>query len=123
MKAQTEQEMREKWANRKSDPKYGAQTQVSKHTQGPWEACHDADGDYVIFAGEGVNHKIIAITNLDSETDEANAGLIAAAPDLLEALERIILAEFGSLKHPQIRHSGLWEGAVAAIRKAKGETQ
>jgi hypothetical protein len=37
MKAQTEQEIREKWANRKSDPKYGAPTETKHTTQEVWQ--------------------------------------------------------------------------------------
>lgn len=58
-----------------------------KFTPGPWRVDHDMDGDFVI----GSDAKpIIAITNLDHEDDEANGRLIAAAPQLYEALNVVL---------------------------------
>jgi hypothetical protein len=61
-------------------------------TPGPWHYEWDADGDHAIFAGSGV--PLIAVTNgylgdLDREQDEANARLIAAAPELLEIVRKV----------------------------------
>jgi hypothetical protein len=54
----------------------------------------------------------------DHETREANARLIAAAPDLLAALEGLfLLLDAGSLYEPQAY------AARAAIAKAKGGAQ
>lgn len=55
--------------------------------------------------------------------DEHDAALIAAAPDLYEALQRLIDIQNGP---PLIREAKEWQDAVdagtAAIRKARGET-
>jgi len=97
----------------------------SKHTPGPWEA---SEGEtYRRYDIEAVGG-IIAQTEGDTETDEANANLIAAAPDMLKALKDSILL---------IRHWGsgealsdarIWEkqesvckAICAAIAKAEGE--
>lgn len=40
--------------------------------------------------------------------------------ELAEALRAIVLAEFGTLNHPQIPHSRLWKRAVDALN-AKSE--
>jgi hypothetical protein len=55
---------------------------TNKHTPGPWRYWHE-DG----YCGElnAPNGSLIAA--FESEPHEANARLIAAAPDLLEALQ------------------------------------
>lgn len=80
---------------------------MSKHTPGPWrvgESCRVAD----IKAGYNA---LIARVEIESAGDrgDANARLIAAAPDLLEAL-----------KHA-LEDGDDWRGlAESAIRKAEG---
>jgi type VI protein secretion system component VasF len=60
-----------------------------------------------------------------SKADEANARLISAAPELLEALESI--AEYWNQdRNDQAMHDACWhaiETARAAIARAKGETK
>ena len=53
-----------------------------KHTPGPWIV----DTDYIIQDGGTSDENTIAIVG-DQEEWKANAHLIAAAPDLLEALK------------------------------------
>lgn len=55
----------------------------AKHTPGPWEKFEDKNG--VVRVG-GAEHSVASINNpfLDNE---ANARLIATAPELLEALK------------------------------------
>ena len=55
---------------------------MSKHTPGPWEAKEDEYGHWGIYASGG---ECIAIT--EEREDEANARLIAAAPDMLKLLK------------------------------------
>ena len=61
-----------------------------KGTPGPWERdvrdIYPAESDYeiaIVYDG-----KDTSILNLDKEVAEANARLIAAAPELLEALRK-----------------------------------
>lgn len=67
--------------------------------------------------------EVVAWLDLDTEESEANGNLIAAAPELLEALEGL-LAVAESHKEP-LHHACLMceriEAARAAIAKAKGE--
>ncbi len=63
---------------------------MTKHTQGPWkyEATSGA-----IFMDDGDVEALIASTNLESvsvEQGDADGQLIAAAPDLLDALKAIL---------------------------------
>jgi hypothetical protein len=86
---------------------------MDKHTQGPW--IIEAQG---IYANGG--HKRVATAmshehEIDWPTTMANARLIAAAPELLEALLRVLR---------DVASDGLdgWEDqARAAITKATGE--
>ena len=63
---------------------------MSKHSSGTWHACKHGDyGDYdgecrVIVADD---LRIVVVLGYDNEETDANTNLIAAAPDLLEALE------------------------------------
>jgi hypothetical protein len=60
---------------------------MSKHTPGPWGDVHgiiQATNNYIIA-------RIDAPVHLHNEITEANARLIAAAPDMLAALKEIIV--------------------------------
>ena len=83
----------------------------TKHTPGPWVI----DNDNVIYQ-EGTSEPIASAAPTADE--EANAWLIAAAPELLAALEfcaDALNTEAGGLYKAHI------EQARAAIAKAKGE--
>ncbi len=92
---------------------------TAKHTPGPWEVDHDA----IYCAGSGDT-----IAEIDFARDEysANARLIAASPDLLEALEAMV-ADCVALAESV--DAGFWDAekhapvikARTAIAKAKGE--
>ena len=80
---------------------------MSKHTPGPWK-------DY----GDCVGSKAGRICNL-IHTMEHNSALIAAAPTMLEALERIISEWKKGTYCPEwfLKNSG----AIEAIKAAKGK--
>jgi hypothetical protein len=82
----------------------------SKHTQGPW-AVSQQKGLTLFIVGEDEAIAEVPHANFNKETF-ANADLIAAAPELLAACERIL--ELG-----KDANCGLNEVA-AAIAKAKG---
>ena len=108
---------------------------MSKHTPGPWKfeiawagfsAIRGRDGQLIFGVAAGSDDE----RRLEPEI-EANAHLIAAAPDLLEALEdlRPILDAF---ERGQTRYADLMgeadlvpeiTKARAAIAKAKGKDQ
>ena len=85
------------------------------HTPGPWHRNIKAGGKYpVIFSGRS-QHVAIACQQQHGDETEANIDLIAAAPDLLNAL-RFILADENSTLDYETR---LIIGNV--INKATGE--
>jgi hypothetical protein len=104
---------------------------MSKHTPGPWKAVDHSHYPGVMVV-EGPEMPITIITSaIDIDFESymrrvANAHLIAAAPDLLEALEtlkrEIILSDVDMgyiASHFQVHI----DKASAAIARAKGESQ
>ena len=89
---------------------------MNKHTPGPWVVYEFVDG-YEIRSPEA---ECWVATASDPEAGwgaigrEEDARLIAAAPDLLEALERVkeTGVYFGAVPHDMVN---------AALAKAKGE--
>ena len=106
----------------------------SKHTPGPWVLGESSGGRH-FRAVNATDHSELATVVWVMEDDdtegapspecEANAHLIAAAPELLEALEYAVI-DFDNWaahedNHPH-EHLVVWaEKARAAIAKAKGE--
>lgn len=104
----------------------------AKHTPGPWSESETRDG--YIMGGEGDDRYTIANTLVRSGYPsqalrnhaemKANAQLIAAAPELLEALKA--LTEWGRTHtSPRDQNSphNLLIAACAAITKAEGRTE
>lgn len=97
------------------------------HTPGPWKYKREASiyspgahADYAIFCDRGtVGNAMRLIGGYDKPIEtESNARLIAAAPELLEALETIHTVVMGtSILKEQIIEAT----CDSAIRKAKGE--
>jgi len=87
-----------------------------KHTDGPWTAEPSVKGGYNIRDTDG-NVPGIARTygRYGAEEDEANARLIAACPDMYEALEEI--AGCGGTQISML----MKERVRALLAKAKGE--
>jgi hypothetical protein len=98
-----------------------------KHTPGPWSYSGDDDGDFVVW-GPGRDE---FLANVDQESfgpvppmkvafdiNQANARLIAAAPDLLEAL----VVALPWLSEDEVPSLAAKQLVKAAIRKARGET-
>jgi hypothetical protein len=93
------------------------------HTQGPWHVGA-GNGEGGIFAENGRTRLEIGGTTLypiaqmgrgwNEEEDEANSRLIAAAPDMLDALRR--------LTHPMASDEDLTH-ALAVIAKAEGRAE
>lgn len=97
---------------------------TAQHTPGPWsvEKCvanhlhpYYEQGTIIQTVDSEVADECIATIEV-SERDEANAYLIAAAPELLEALEGLV----ENIPH---HDSVSWDKAHAAIAKAKGGAQ
>ena len=105
---------------------------MSKHTPGPWQILpEEVDKNYIRIRGTvwGGRYKVANVptcettghTKIDDRNvteTQANVQLIAAAPELLEALEDYVkVHEF--LGHADRPH---YQAAIKAIAKAKGET-
>lgn len=102
----------------------------TEHTAGPWEVW---DEHYEVYAGVKRNEPgqivgafIASLTDaaedgdLDEYEVEANAHLIAAAPDLLAACEKALNS--GAIKFANnALDRGIREDLEAAIKKARGE--
>lgn len=101
---------------------------MSKHTPGPWIplkgifwSVENEDGYRIASLVESEN-----IGLPPNDDSQANANLIAAAPDLLEALVSLTEDAFpqftgGCVGTFDIR-KGAYEAALAAIARAKGES-
>lgn len=86
-----------------------------KHTQGPW-----AHRNGRIFAADRENLTIANVArSADGDYSPANARLIAAAPELLEALIKLSNA-YAFIKPPGYPKSDAELLANAAIAKATG---
>lgn len=108
---------------------------MSKHTPGPWIACGLESRSPYVCADDGKKWDNAEICNLfndvtpiDSVSGQwlepipnavANARLIAAAPELLQALLHV-MPHVGTNYSGQQRHDIL-EPVRAAIAKARGE--
>jgi hypothetical protein len=100
---------------------------MSKHTPGPWGYfCHHPEGSWHIGASPTTYAKgDPTIANLGQIGDQgANARLIAAAPELLEALEAMLshTADLDPMQgyRPEEDFSAVKQ-ARAAIAKAEGK--
>lgn len=105
-----------------------------KHTPGPWKAVKAAHGPIDIFDQRGRDVVTVYGGGVEAESKSANANLIAAAPDLLDAAnktvdglaeEYLIIAEcdddwiydtLGSVL------AGAYFSSRAAIAKAEGRS-
>jgi hypothetical protein len=103
---------------------------TTKHTPGPWRVCGGSTPHYkAIAAGDQTNGRLIIESFADlagtwnavpQEQQDANAHLIAAAPDLLAScvtLLGIVRLQNGNL-HDDVNE--IQRKAEAAIAKAEG---
>lgn len=104
---------------------------MSKHTKGPWRLLpEECDKPYIRVRGThlGGRYKVANVITpvyegihaREAEETRANARLISAAPDLLEALALMVDAtkgKFGDLEFMAMAS----QKAYAAINKATGE--
>lgn len=91
-------------------------------TKGPWEYNDVAAEIRVSVSGRNFSVASIDSCFASSDEIEANARLIATAPELLEALEFVLRSATPScVEHPAMYFA--WKNAKAAIAKAKGESK
>ncbi|WP_375458853.1 hypothetical protein [uncultured Enterovirga sp.] len=89
---------------------------MAAHTPGPWERdrrgqLRGSDGNYVVVWDAGI------AWGARSTVTEANARLIAAAPELLDALLTLV-EQRGAHFHT----ATAWDHARAAIAKTEGRS-
>ena len=99
----------------------------AKHTPGPWHSFQQADGTrFLVVSGDGSkpNEPVVAsvagYTATMHAAEEANARLIAAAPDLLAACRRIEAWFDGCIGRGELRPNVELDAIRAAIAKAGG---
>ena len=91
------------------------------YSPGPWRTTHSEVNGYRVSDSTGWGVAVV----LKDTNDEANARLIAAAPQMLEALEELV--ELKDRRHSlpveiyQESREKAWNKCRAAIAAAKGE--
>ena len=89
----------------------------TQHTKGPWKfGSSNEDSVYKRNIGGSDGYHVAVASSREDEEVVANARLIAAAPDLLEAL---LLFAVENKTHTELER---FQVARAAIAKATGET-
>ena len=96
------------------------ETMTTTHTPGPWAASYDGDPVQIGTADRFIGMTLPAHPQDATSEDYANATLMAAAPELLAALEGVIhhndaLSEVHKLSPSLIAH------VSRAVAKARGE--
>lgn len=86
------------------------------HTPGLWTTSEhgdyeDYDGNSIVILGDDL--RIAVVLGYNTDETNANARLIAAAPELFKALEGLLVRSGGQSAEAQ--------AAIRAIKKAKGE--
>jgi hypothetical protein len=112
----------------------GGVEMAEKHTPGPWKAWHFLGAGWQISTADHADdetrtgygnvggvawHSGLSFGGPDRfERAKANAHLIAAAPDMYEALEALLEVAVGKKTLPVV---DVIHQATTALRKAKGE--
>lgn len=91
----------------------------TKHTPGPWKVSSYGTPHLKVFANDGAHVASVNYGDVDMNTQAANARLIAAAPELLEALSAMVHAYTSTDGNAQC---AALAKAEAAFRKAQGKT-
>jgi hypothetical protein len=97
------------------------------HTPGPWVVGPVDDTVVTHLGRDGVRYEIAAIDGDYNSPDEwptmeANARLIAAAPDMLDALKALLFELDERFPYGWLRRLDCLPKARAAIAKAEGRT-
>ena len=103
---------------------------MSKHTPGPWlpnDDCREivaVENGFMVASIHGPDHRLTGKDRREGHAcATANARLIAAAPDLLEALQRFVALMQSPSSPARMRAlEAQTRDACAAIARATGET-
>lgn len=99
-------------------------THESKHTPAPWKVVGDEEETYVFFtAKNGKDYQLAQVSAGEGFNRKENARLIAAAPELLEALQGLMLWVMDEAIEAKKggRKIGAYEAGRAALAKARGK--
>ena len=94
---------------------------MNNHTQGPWTVDGAVATENLDVLGEGGRVAMLDCDDIDADTLEANARLIAAAPELLTALQDIVDAYQNHFDAMPVAWQTYDNIARAAITKATGD--
>jgi hypothetical protein len=93
---------------------------MSQHALGPWKLWQE--GTDIMVIGDGSHIATVPIgSRVDEPSDRANARLIAAAPELLDALRELTIAAEAAGWDVDAANAPILNAARAAIAKATGE--
>lgn len=101
----------------------------TKHTSGPWKVADDLTKDGTPIVRGGRHNEAVCYSAVDrllgekgpSDVEMANARLIAAAPDLLEAL-KTVRCFYENAKYLSGDEEAILHEVRAAISRATGES-
>ena len=105
----------------------------AQHTPGPWKLCDrgdygDFDGDSRVILDADMSIRIAVVHDSGADEAEANAHMIASAPDLLLSLESLIdeirdlpTETFRTIDANKCNLSVTLSNAMEAVLKSKGE--
>lgn len=92
----------------------------TKHTEGEWNVIQPKYQDYLVVKSDYKDLHICEILKgtytIDKQEAEANAKLIAAAPELLEALKELMDLFYDH--EPELYRQRQFNKAIKAINKA-----
>ena len=88
---------------------------MNKHTPGPWSI-----GKPTEYINQIKIEPTIGLVYGAGEEVKANAALVAAAPDMLKALNNVIDMWRNGI--PMYKGQAEYHEAIAAVRKARGES-
>ncbi|WP_309382015.1 hypothetical protein [Cerasicoccus frondis] len=92
-----------------------------QHTPGPWTTTFGGAKQIAVIHQKGGKYiaKVDGFPLRNLDEIETNARLIAAAPELLEALES--LQDFAAMRVAGEMNNPIWSKVANAIAKAKGQ--
>ena len=99
-----------------------SETQV-QHTLGPWAHGFDSlNATWNVMDADARMYTTVKPRGNRAPAEvEANARLIASAPDLLAALEAVVETGPSDTLGIDQAYTAAWDNAYAAIRRARGE--
>ena len=96
---------------------------MSEFTKGPWVRSVNANGCVFVTHSDMRRNGGHIIASASGKDEVANANLIAAAPDMLEALELMVKHFENEDESARCMDNNVLHMALGALAKAKGENK